>query len=97
MANMDFGDAFDTLADDDFWMSAVMAFVGFVAPVVAANVIEGQLNQDLPNELYSVGIAASAEMMGGYRMITVGSGIYVVDSLAQRFSLKQRVSQLGGA
>jgi len=71
---MDFGDAFDVLADDDFWTSAVMAFTGYIAPVVAANVIEEQPNTGLSNELCGVDAAAGAEAVGGgdYRMITVG-------------------------
>lgn len=96
MASMEFGDAFDALADDDFWMDAAMIFVGFLAPNVAANVIEGRLGQDLPNELYGVGTAAAAEMFTDQRMVSVGAGLYTVDALAQRFNVKQRVTALGG-
>jgi len=41
---VDFGDAFDVLADDDVWMSILMAFVGIIAFAVAANVIEEHLD-----------------------------------------------------
>jgi hypothetical protein len=95
MASMDVGGAFDELADSGFWVEAAMVFGGWLGPNVAANVIEGNLNQDLPNELYGIGTAAASEMVIGERMITVGAGIYTVDQLVQRFGLKQTVTTLG--
>jgi hypothetical protein len=94
---MDFGSAFDVLADDGFWTDAAMVFAGFLAPNLVANIVEGRLGSDLPNELYGIGTAAAAEIVGGrsYRMVTVGGGVYTADALAQRFDLKQTVTTLG--
>jgi hypothetical protein len=96
MASMEFGDAFDTLADDEFWMDAAMVFIGFIFPIVLANVIEGMADMDLPNELYGIGVAGAASV-GDYRMVSVGGGLYTVDALAQRGEVKQRVSNLSGS
>lgn len=95
MVNMDFGDVFDDLVDTDFWVMAASVFVGFIAPIVLANVIEAR-GRDLPNELYGVGAAAGGLAMG-YEMVAVGGGVFVVDTLAQRLELKREVTQLGGS
>lgn len=95
MVSMDFGDAFDDLVDTDFWVTAASVFVGFVAPIVLANVIEAR-GRDLPNEVYGVGTAVVGLAMD-YEMVAAGGGVYVVDSLAQRLELKREVTQLGGS
>ena len=92
MASMDFGDAFDTLADDEFWMDAVMLFIGFVLPIALANVLEGMAGVDLPNEVYGVGVAGGAAVIGDYRMVSAGGGLYTVDALARRGGVRQRVT-----
>lgn len=94
-STIDFGGAFEAIADDDFWMTAVMVFVGFLVPNIVANVLEGGLSIDLPNELYGVATVAGAEMFTDQRMVSVGGGLYTVDALAQRFNVKQRVTDLG--
>lgn len=96
MASMDFGSAFDELADGDFWVEAALVFVGYLAPNVAANIIESR-GPDLPNELYGVGVGAANEMLTSQRGVTVGAGIYTVDALAQRLNVKSTVTNLGGA
>lgn len=93
MASMDFGDAFDELADDDFWIDAAMVFGGFMAPNLAAGALES-VGPDLPNELYGIGTAAAAETVLDERMVTLGAGLYTVDTLAIRTGIKQRVSTL---
>ena len=98
MANMDFGDAFDTLADDDFWIDVAMMFVGFFGSTLAAVAFES-VGPDLPNELYGLGVAAGNEIATDYRMVSVGAGLYTADVAAARFGLKDSVSTMvqGGA
>ncbi len=92
---MEFGGAFDALADDDTWMDAAEVAAGYLGPGMVANVAEGSTPFDIPNEAYGLaGIAAGEKM--GRRMVSVGSGVYTIDALAQRFGLKNRVTSFGG-
>jgi len=93
MASMDFGAAFDELSETDFWIDAALVFVGFMIPVVMANLVESG-SRDLPNVVYG-GITAGAGVMTGYNMVAVGGGVYALDTVAQRTGLKQRVTTLG--
>lgn len=95
MASMNFGDAFDTLANDEYWIDVVMLFVGFFASSLAQSVFES-VGPDLPNELYGIGVATANEIVSDYRMVTVGGGLYAADTLAERFGLKDEVSNLAG-
>ncbi|QSG06464.1 hypothetical protein [Halapricum desulfuricans] len=93
MASMDFGDAFDTLADDDFWIDVAMMFVGFFGSTLAAMAFES-VGPDLPNELYGIGVAAGNEVLTDYRMVSVGAGLYSADVAATRVGLKDEVSSM---
>ncbi len=93
---MEFGGAFDALADDDTWMDAAEVAAGYIGPMAVANVAEGATQFDVPNEAYGLlGIYAGEKM--GRRMVSVGSGVYTIDALGQRFGLKNRVTSIGGA
>lgn len=96
MASMDFGSAFDELADSDFWMDAAHVFAGFVLPNIAANIIESR-GPDLPDEAYGVAVVAGNEMFYGETMVSAGGGLYVVDALARRAGVKTTITSLGGA
>lgn len=93
MAKMQFGDAFETLADDDFWIDIAMLFVGFFGSTLFAQVVES-VGPDLPNELYGLGVAAGNEVMTDYRMVSVGAGLYTADVAAARVGLKDKVSSM---
>ncbi|MFD1645576.1 hypothetical protein [Haloarchaeobius litoreus] len=93
---MNFGGAFDALADDDTWMDAAEVAAGYVGPMALANVAEGATSYDVPNEAYGLlGIYAGEKF--DRRMVSVGSGVYTLDALSQRFGLKNTVTNLGGA
>ena len=62
---MEFGDAVDRLTDDDSWMDVAMVFVGSVAPIAVANLVEGAGGLGPPNERHGVGVAGGAAI-GGY-------------------------------
>jgi hypothetical protein len=99
MASMDFGDATETLANDDFWIDVAMLFVGFFGTTLVAMVVDGVV--DLPNELYGIGVAAASEAFTDYRMITAGAGLYTADVLATRVGVKDKITAMaqnaGGA
>ncbi|WP_435318476.1 hypothetical protein [Haloarchaeobius sp. TZWSO28] len=91
---MNFGGAFDALADDDTWMDAAEVAAGYVGPMALANVAEGVTPWDIPNEAYGLaGIFAGEKM--DRRMVSVGSSVYTLDVLAQRFGLKNKVTSMG--
>jgi len=90
----------DMLTDADFAMDIGFVVGGWVFAVVSANVVERFAGMDLPNELYGVAsVAGASYVLSGYerKMMATGGGIYVADQLAQRFGLKQSVTNLGGA
>ncbi|WP_435332842.1 hypothetical protein [Haloarchaeobius sp. TZWWS8] len=91
---MNFGGAFDALADDDTWMDAAEVAAGYLGPMAFANVAEGMTPFDVPNEAYGLlGIYAGEKF--DHRMVSVGSGVYTLDVLAQRFGLKDKVTSVG--
>lgn len=90
---MNFGDAFDTLANDDFWLDVVMLFVGYFGSVLAAMAFES-VGPDLPNEVYGLGVAGAVEAFTDYRMAAAGAGLYSADILAGRVGLKDEASAL---
>ncbi|WP_435349002.1 hypothetical protein [Haloarchaeobius sp. HRN-SO-5] len=93
---IDFGGAFDALADDDTWSDAAEVAAGYIGPMAFANVAEGATRFDIPNEAYGLaGIYAGEQI--GRRAVSVGSGVYTLDALAQRFGVKSTVTQFGGA
>lgn len=93
---MNFGGAFDALADDEVWMDAAMVAGGYLVPAVGGTALENAAGIDLPNELYGAAGIAVSEMAIGQPMVSVGSGLYTVDALSQRFGLKESVTSIGG-
>ena len=92
MANA-ISDSFDAVTDTDHWFTAVVVFVGFIAPVVFKAFLEDRLSIDLPDEVYGVVVVVAAEFgPSDYRRnLQIGGGLYTVDQLAERFGLKERV------
>lgn len=54
MAANSLSDSYETLVDTDNWMLFAAAFVGFMAPVVIRNLLEGVTDFDVPDEVYGV-------------------------------------------
>lgn len=89
----------DTLTDTDFAMNVGYVAGGWAFAVVLGNVLESMVGIDLPNELYGVvSIAGATYVLTGTdrKYASVGGGIYIADSVAQRLGVKQSVTQLGG-
>lgn len=94
MAN--FTDSFDVLLDEDEWMEAGAVFAGFLAPTVARNVLEGGTPFDIPDETYGLVVMVGGQYAPMYsNQISLGGGVYVADKLAERFDVKQAVTDLG--
>lgn len=93
-------DTVSMLTDTDYAMNVAFVAGGWAAAVVLGNVIENFAGMDLPNELYgvvSIGVSTYALTGSDRKYMAAGGGIYIVDQVAQRFGLKQSVTQLGGA
>jgi len=88
------GSAFDTVADSSIWMRAVAIVVGIVVTMGVRRVVDARF--DLPDEAYGVLVAFVAGYLPDYQaQARLGGGLYAADKAAERFDLKQRVSQVG--
>ena len=47
-STLDFGSAFGALTDTDYWVTAAMAFVGFLIPTIVANCSKPDLARTSP-------------------------------------------------
>lgn len=93
--------AVNKLADQKVWMEALYVLVGYLVPMVAETTTESAISMDVPGEVYGAG-----SMVGGYyvlsqgkirRNVVAGSGVYVLERLAERAGLKDTLdSTLGG-
>ncbi len=87
---VDLSDAFNDLAEPDYWTDVALAFAGFMGALVARAAVENVTGQNLPNEVYGVAVAGSGLAMG-YPMVAVGGGLNAVDNLAGNLGIKQSV------
>ena len=92
----DLQDQFDELLDMEGWIEIVVVFAAFMAGTVVRNVLEPNTPFDLPDEVYGVVVFVAGGYVPEYgREVMIGGGIYTADKAAERFNLKQRVTQLG--
>ena len=91
-------DSMDVLADPDMWETAAATAGGYLGSSIAQSTIDGMTGFDIPNEAYGLGVAYL-----GYGFspeynaeLATGGMIYTVDALAQRFGVKQSITDLGG-
>jgi hypothetical protein len=89
---MNFGNAFDELADTDTYMTAGMVLAGLAAAVVVKNGIDSRY--DLPDEVYGIAVAAGAYTMG-YDMVAIGGVAHTGIKAAERFGFKGTVENAG--
>lgn len=88
----------DVLADPDMWEQAAATAGGYMGASVAQSTIDGMTSFDVPNEGYGLAVAAAGYQFGGAYSaeLATGGAIYTLDSLAQRFGLKQSVTSMVG-
>jgi hypothetical protein len=83
------------VADSDTWIESLYVAGGFFGPTVVENVVEGEIEQipeKVPSEAYGLGaMAAEYKFLTGKQRsrAMAGSGLFVLDSLADRTGLKQ--------
>ncbi|WP_232703148.1 hypothetical protein [Halobacterium wangiae] len=95
-ATSDAMDALDELADPEFWSQAGVVFGGFMAPTVVRNLVEPNTTYDIPDELYGGAVVVGAQYSPAYkREIMLGGGLYAVDKAAERWNIKQHISEAG--
>lgn len=88
--------AFDTATDTEQWLTAVVVFVGFMAPLVVRSVLEDLTGSiDLPDEVYGVLVIIVAEFTldEHKRHIQIGGGLYTVNQIAERFGAHEKLSE----
>jgi len=85
---MDFGNAIDTLASEDYVMDVAFVAGGFLAPEVVKYGVEDLAGRDLPDEAYGgavvVGGALYGDDMG--KQLAIGGGVNVLEQLRTRFA-----------
>lgn len=88
----------DVLADPDMWEQAAATAGGYLGASLAQSTLEGSIPFDVPNEAYGLAVAYGGYQFGGSYSseLAIGGAIYTIDSLAQRFGLKESVTSLGG-
>lgn len=95
---MPMNEAFETLSDTSMWEDAAAVLAGFLAPSVARRMIEGRINQDLPDEVYGLAVVAGATYLPQYQtMVQLGGAVYVADRVASRFGVQQQIRTMGGS
>lgn len=91
-------DSFDILLSTQEWEDILAVFVGFFSPALLASTFSGIIPGQWGPEVWGVGsmvVAVYSPWKPG--QIAVGSGVFVTDSLAQRYGLKQSAMQLAGS
>jgi hypothetical protein len=83
---MDFGNAIDTLASEDFVTDVALVMGGFAAPAGVQFAIEDKMGRDLPNEVYGLTVAGGGALYGGMgRKVAIGGGVHTLEALRTRF------------
>ncbi|WP_340101222.1 hypothetical protein [Salinibaculum salinum] len=92
---VDLSNAFDQLAEPDYWTDVVLVFAGFMGAMIARAAVENMAGQNLPNEVYGVGVGALGLSMGQYE-VALGGAVHAVDNLAGTLGIKQSVVGMAG-
>lgn len=93
-------DSIDPLMEDDYWMDVAAIAGGYGASMVLNTAVEDSVPFDVPNEAYGVAVGAgSFYALDGdmAKMGAAGGGVYVLDSLAQRAGVKEKITNMGGS
>jgi len=92
----DLSEQFQMLADSEMIVEVIVIFAAFMLPTILRNVLEPNTPFDVPDEAYGVLVAFVAGYLPEYQaQARLGGGLYAADKAAERFDLKQRVSQVG--
>jgi len=84
---MDFGNAIDTLADEEYVIDVALIGGGYMAPELVQWAVENKMGRNLPNEAYGATVAAGGAVYGGAgRKVAIGGGINVLEELRARVS-----------
>jgi hypothetical protein len=93
MPTNDFSDAFEQLAETDFWVDLAMVIAGFLVAGASQSLLEGSVPWDLPNEAYGFAVAGVVLWMDApYKMeLATGGAMNAVDAGAQRLGIQESV------
>jgi len=84
---MDFGNAIDTLASEDYAIDVALVMSGFVAPEAVKYGVEDIMSRDLPDEAYGGAVVVGGALYGGMgRKVAIGGGVNVIEQLRERVS-----------
>lgn len=98
MADVNIDDEIGRLVNFQHWETVVLVAVGFIAPMLIKNTLEGRNLFALPDELYGIVtmVATGLLLDGGYRRSAgLGAGVYTVDKFLERIGVKAKLSEVG--
>ena len=80
------------------WVDVAAIGAGYMGASLGQSFLEGMVPFDVPNEVYGAGVAYLGYSVDAEYSNKVGTGgaLYSLDSGAQRFGLKNAVTQIGG-
>ncbi|MDS0280626.1 hypothetical protein [Haloarcula onubensis] len=83
---MDFGNAIDTLASEDYVLDVALVMGGYVAPEAVKYGVEDIAGRDLPNEVYGGAVVVGGALYGGDagKKVAIGGGVNIVEQLRER-------------
>lgn len=90
---VDLSDAFDELAEPDYWTDVGFAFLGYIAAMALKVVVEDVSGQNLPNEVYGVAVAGGGLAMG-QEMASVGGALHAVNNLAANLGVHNAIENM---
>lgn len=88
--------AFDELVDASMWTNVAAIGAGYMGASVLQTFGDETSPWDLPNEVYGAGVVAAStyvDVQYSNKMAT-GGALYTLDAVAQRFGLKNAVTEV---
>jgi hypothetical protein len=95
---MEFGDAFDVLADSGTYVEMVGAgTAGYMGSHVVNNLAERYAPMDVPDEASGLAVIAGAEVAGVpyKRPMQFGAGVYTGEKAAERVGIRETIVSVG--
>jgi len=88
--------AFEELTDTSMWTSVAAIGAGYMGSSLVQTLAEGVSPFDLPNEVYGAGVVAAATYTDAQysNKVATGGALYTLDAVAQRFGLKNAVTEM---
>lgn len=77
---------FERITDTGFWEKVAYALGGYMGAMLLQSKVSEEVDMDIPNEAYGVGMVAVGSFMGGQSgtYVSIGGGLHSGERLVQR-------------